>query len=63
MNYYNALNKVNYASIIIDHQIIIGVDPLSTFVYLMVPSKKRDSVAWWMAYLSIFELRQLFYSF
>lgn len=30
--------------------VLIGVDPLSTFVYLMVPSEKRDSVAWWLAY-------------
>lgn len=30
--------------------VLVGVDPLSTFVYLMVPSEKRDSVAWWMAY-------------
>ena len=29
---------------------LVGVDPLSTFVYLMVPREKRDSVAWWMAY-------------
>lgn len=124
MHYYNATNKDNYASIILDHQIIkriivstaveckgsiediqahfenvfdlhisegsisnilteaaekakafndsipldqikiglsdeifqagdpvlVGVDPLSTLVYLMVPSEKRDSVAWWIAY-------------
>jgi len=30
--------------------VLVGVDPLSTFVYLMVPSEQRDSVAWWMAY-------------
>jgi len=30
--------------------VLVGVDPLSTYVYLMVPSKQRDSVAWWMAY-------------
>lgn len=30
--------------------VLVGVEPLSTYVYLMNPSEKRDSVAWWMAY-------------
>lgn len=30
--------------------VLVGVEPLSTFVYLMVPSEKRDSVSWWIAY-------------
>ncbi len=30
--------------------VLVGVDPLSTFVYLMVPSKKRDYEEWWFAY-------------
>lgn len=30
--------------------VLVGVEPLSTYVYLMNPSKKRDSLAWWMAY-------------
>jgi hypothetical protein len=30
--------------------VLVGVDPICTFVYLMVPSEKRDSVSWWAAY-------------
>ena len=30
--------------------VLVGVDPITTFVYLMVPSEKRDSVSWWAAY-------------
>ena len=30
--------------------VLVGVEPLSTYVYLMNPSEKRDSAAWWMAY-------------
>ena len=30
--------------------VLVGVDPISTFVYLIVPSARRDSVSWWAAY-------------
>lgn len=30
--------------------VLVGVDPLSTYVYLMSPSEKRDSISWCMAY-------------
>lgn len=30
--------------------VLVGVEPSSTYVYLMEPSKKRDSVSWWVAY-------------
>lgn len=30
--------------------VLVGVDPISTFVYLMVPSERRDSVSWYIAY-------------
>lgn len=30
--------------------VLVGVEPSSTYVYLMESSKKRDSVSWWAAY-------------
>jgi len=30
--------------------VLVGVEPLSTYVYLMNSSEKRDSTAWWIAY-------------
>lgn len=39
--------------------VLVGVDPLSTYVYLMNRSEKRDSVSWWMAYCEKQENQEL----